>query len=188
MIFQWCEQCGRLWRCVSRFWYRKRGWLRGSSSTNCFVVLHSISLVSYRLTGQSKVTSTANCASYINSLGLSILFLTLVYASDVVALLRCSRYSLGIMASSRGAVIGRLLLQAFISGLSLFLTSLQWLTIKFNLTNLPAFKTFNHKIIDLDERLWKNGNDLAKFGFSLFHYLGLRLWGYVWFREYLRKR
>ncbi|CBI34392.3 unnamed protein product, partial [Vitis vinifera] len=34
---------------------------------------------------------------------------------DVVALLRCSRYSLGIMASSRGAVTGRLLLQAFIS-------------------------------------------------------------------------
>nr|XP_043613186.1 meiotic recombination protein SPO11-2 isoform X1 [Erigeron canadensis] len=30
---------------------------------------------------------------------------------DVVALLRCSRYSLGIMASSRGAVAGRLLLQ-----------------------------------------------------------------------------
>ncbi|KAJ9706032.1 hypothetical protein PVL29_001546 [Vitis rotundifolia] len=30
---------------------------------------------------------------------------------DVVALLRCSRYSLGIMASSRGAVTGRLLLQ-----------------------------------------------------------------------------
>ncbi|KAL8112526.1 meiotic recombination protein SPO11-2 [Apium graveolens] len=30
---------------------------------------------------------------------------------DVVALLRCSRYSLGIMASSRGAVSGRLLLQ-----------------------------------------------------------------------------
>ncbi|KAI3468685.1 hypothetical protein Pfo_025348 [Paulownia fortunei] len=31
---------------------------------------------------------------------------------DLVALLRCSRYSLGIMASSRGAVAGRLLLQA----------------------------------------------------------------------------
>ncbi|TXG50572.1 hypothetical protein EZV62_023096 [Acer yangbiense] len=31
---------------------------------------------------------------------------------DVVALLRCSRYSLGIMASSRGLVAGRLLLQA----------------------------------------------------------------------------
>ncbi|PWA53648.1 meiotic recombination protein SPO11-2 [Artemisia annua] len=30
---------------------------------------------------------------------------------DVVALLRCSRFSLGIMASSRGAVAGRLLLQ-----------------------------------------------------------------------------
>ncbi|CAL5437545.1 unnamed protein product [Camellia sinensis] len=30
---------------------------------------------------------------------------------DVVALLRCSRYSLGIMASSRGAIAGRLLLQ-----------------------------------------------------------------------------
>ncbi|KAF2318720.1 hypothetical protein GH714_010294 [Hevea brasiliensis] len=30
---------------------------------------------------------------------------------DVVALLRCSRYSLGIMASSRGVVAGRLLLQ-----------------------------------------------------------------------------
>lgn len=30
---------------------------------------------------------------------------------DVVALLRCSRYSLGIMASSRGLVTGRLLLQ-----------------------------------------------------------------------------
>ncbi|PIN07896.1 Catalytic subunit of the meiotic double strand break transesterase [Handroanthus impetiginosus] len=30
---------------------------------------------------------------------------------DLVALLRCSRYSLGIMASSRGAVAGRLLLQ-----------------------------------------------------------------------------
>lgn len=30
---------------------------------------------------------------------------------DVVALLRCSRYSLGIMASSRGLVAGRLLLQ-----------------------------------------------------------------------------
>ncbi|KZV31531.1 hypothetical protein F511_07382 [Dorcoceras hygrometricum] len=32
--------------------------------------------------------------------------------TDVVALLRCSRYSLGIMASSRGVVAGRLLLQA----------------------------------------------------------------------------
>lgn len=32
-------------------------------------------------------------------------------ATDVVALLRCSRYSLGIMASSRGVVAGRLLLQ-----------------------------------------------------------------------------
>ncbi|KAF5734791.1 Sporulation 11-2 [Tripterygium wilfordii] len=32
--------------------------------------------------------------------------------ADVVALLRCSRYSLGIMASSRGIVCGRLLLQA----------------------------------------------------------------------------
>ena len=31
--------------------------------------------------------------------------------TDVVALLRCSRQSLGIMASSRGAIIGRLLLQ-----------------------------------------------------------------------------
>ncbi|CAH9132160.1 unnamed protein product [Cuscuta epithymum] len=31
---------------------------------------------------------------------------------DLVALLQCSRYSLGIMASSRGAVSGRLLLQA----------------------------------------------------------------------------
>uniref|UniRef100_M1AW70 DNA topoisomerase (ATP-hydrolyzing) n=1 Tax=Solanum tuberosum TaxID=4113 RepID=M1AW70_SOLTU len=30
---------------------------------------------------------------------------------DLVALLRCSRYSLGIMASSRGAIAGRLLLQ-----------------------------------------------------------------------------
>jgi len=32
--------------------------------------------------------------------------------TDVVGLLRCSRYSLGIMASSRGIVAGRLLLQA----------------------------------------------------------------------------
>ncbi|KAK8972796.1 hypothetical protein V6N11_033136 [Hibiscus sabdariffa] len=32
-------------------------------------------------------------------------------AKDVVALLRCSRYSLGIMASSRGLVAGRILLQ-----------------------------------------------------------------------------
>ncbi|GER42523.1 type 2 DNA topoisomerase 6 subunit A [Striga asiatica] len=32
---------------------------------------------------------------------------------DLVALLKCSRYSLGIMASSRGAVAGRLLLQAW---------------------------------------------------------------------------
>lgn len=31
--------------------------------------------------------------------------------TDVVALLQCSRYSLGIMASSRGLVAGRLLLQ-----------------------------------------------------------------------------
>lgn len=31
--------------------------------------------------------------------------------TDVVALLQCSRYSLGIMASSRGVVAGRLLLQ-----------------------------------------------------------------------------
>ncbi|KAJ0048045.1 hypothetical protein Pint_15092 [Pistacia integerrima] len=36
---------------------------------------------------------------------------------DVVALLRCSRYSLGIMASSRGLVAGRLLLQALILSL-----------------------------------------------------------------------
>ncbi|KAK4844885.1 hypothetical protein QYF36_025647 [Acer negundo] len=34
------------------------------------------------------------------------------FVRDVVALLRCSRYSLGIMASSRGLVAGRLLLQA----------------------------------------------------------------------------
>ncbi|XP_077245508.1 sporulation 11-2 isoform X6 [Tasmannia lanceolata] len=33
---------------------------------------------------------------------------------DVVALLRCSRQSLGIMASSRGAVVGRLLLQKLV--------------------------------------------------------------------------
>ncbi|KVH90143.1 Spo11/DNA topoisomerase VI, subunit A [Cynara cardunculus var. scolymus] len=33
------------------------------------------------------------------------------FIRDVVALLRCSRFSLGIMASSRGAVAGRLLLQ-----------------------------------------------------------------------------
>ncbi|KAJ0106072.1 hypothetical protein Patl1_17638 [Pistacia atlantica] len=37
---------------------------------------------------------------------------------DVVALLRCSRYSLGIMASGRGLVAGRLLLQALISFIS----------------------------------------------------------------------
>ncbi|XP_062030700.1 meiotic recombination protein SPO11-2 isoform X1 [Rosa rugosa] len=41
---------------------------------------------------------------------LSLVKLICVYA-DVVALLRCSRYSLGIMASSRGLVAGRLLLQ-----------------------------------------------------------------------------
>ncbi|KAJ9555130.1 hypothetical protein OSB04_009744 [Centaurea solstitialis] len=35
---------------------------------------------------------------------------------DVVALLRCSRFSLGIMASSRGAVAGRLLLQILHNG------------------------------------------------------------------------
>ncbi|CAL5415239.1 unnamed protein product [Camellia sinensis] len=33
------------------------------------------------------------------------------FGSDVVALLRCSRYSLGIMESSRGVIAGRLLLQ-----------------------------------------------------------------------------
>ncbi|KAF2318727.1 hypothetical protein GH714_010335 [Hevea brasiliensis] len=40
-----------------------------------------------------------------------ILMIFFVRAIDVVALLRCSRYSLGIMASSRGVVAGRLLLQ-----------------------------------------------------------------------------
>ncbi|KAF3628683.1 Meiotic recombination protein SPO11-2 [Capsicum annuum] len=34
-----------------------------------------------------------------------------IQGTDLVALLRCSRYSLGIMASSRGAIAGRLLLQ-----------------------------------------------------------------------------
>jgi len=33
--------------------------------------------------------------------------------TDLVALLRCSRYSLGIMASSRGLIAGRLILQVF---------------------------------------------------------------------------
>lgn len=41
--------------------------------------------------------------------------LIILCLTDVVALLRCSRYSLGIMASSRGAVSGRLLLQAYIN-------------------------------------------------------------------------
>ncbi|MQL68544.1 hypothetical protein Taro_000851, partial [Colocasia esculenta] len=36
----------------------------------------------------------------------------LIFSPDVVALLRCSRQSLGIMASSRGAINGRLILEA----------------------------------------------------------------------------
>lgn len=41
----------------------------------------------------------------------------------MVALLRCSRYSLGIMASSRGAIAGRLLLQVYICIVILFMNA-----------------------------------------------------------------
>lgn len=35
----------------------------------------------------------------------------ILLTADVVSLLRCSRYSLGIMASTRGTIIGRILLK-----------------------------------------------------------------------------
>lgn len=47
------------------------------------------------------------CGTKVRSTAMKIL----ICISDVVALLHCSRHSLGIIASSRGALVGRLLIQ-----------------------------------------------------------------------------
>lgn len=46
---------GRLWRCATKFWFRKRGWHRESYTTSCSVIHQIISLLNCRLIGPSKV-------------------------------------------------------------------------------------------------------------------------------------
>ncbi|XP_010261366.1 PREDICTED: meiotic recombination protein SPO11-2 isoform X3 [Nelumbo nucifera] len=87
---------GKLWKSALSFWFMRRRSLRGSSFTSCFVVLQITSLLSCKLTKPSKVNAPLDMVCL---------------AIFPVGFLFLSRYSLGIMASSRGALIGRLFLQ-----------------------------------------------------------------------------
>uniref|UniRef100_A0A453RXB0 Topoisomerase 6 subunit A/Spo11 TOPRIM domain-containing protein n=1 Tax=Aegilops tauschii subsp. strangulata TaxID=200361 RepID=A0A453RXB0_AEGTS len=77
------SEYGKSWRCATRSWAKGSLSPSGSCSTNYYRTHPSTSAVSAMSIKPSK---------------------------DVVSLLRCTRQSLGIMASSRGALIGRLVL------------------------------------------------------------------------------
>ncbi|XP_073106139.1 meiotic recombination protein SPO11-2 isoform X2 [Elaeis guineensis] len=69
----------------------------------CFQVLHQGKLVTQRELFYKLLSDSPEFFTSQRQVNITV--------QDVVALLRCTRQSLGIMASSRGAIIGRLLLQ-----------------------------------------------------------------------------
>ncbi|XP_039124499.1 meiotic recombination protein SPO11-2 [Dioscorea cayenensis subsp. rotundata] len=88
--------------------------LRGPGDAKAFIRVWMVMELCFRILGDGKVVTQrelfykllSDWPDYFSSQSL-----VNATVQDVVALLRCSRQSLGIMASSRGAVIGRLLIQ-----------------------------------------------------------------------------
>lgn len=108
------RQCGRWWRCATRFWGRGSWSPWGSCSTRSSLNRPPTSPASGMSTRLFKVHAFLNSDSiFFLSVALTWCLIMFVPCScaDVVSLLRCTRQSLGIMASSRGALIGRLVVQ-----------------------------------------------------------------------------
>uniref|UniRef100_A0A453RXB2 Topoisomerase 6 subunit A/Spo11 TOPRIM domain-containing protein n=1 Tax=Aegilops tauschii subsp. strangulata TaxID=200361 RepID=A0A453RXB2_AEGTS len=109
------SEYGKSWRCATRSWAKGSLSPSGSCSTNYYRTHPSTSAVSAMSIKPSKVfkIQRLHFVLFSSSCDISIVAYSdsaLWSCVDVVSLLRCTRQSLGIMASSRGALIGRLVL------------------------------------------------------------------------------